>query len=924
LKAINLLCEYSLNPIGLDEKIPRFCWEVDIDNQEKFQSAYQILVASSREKIQNNNGDQWDSGKIKSKQSVNNIYEGMLLESGEKYFWKVIIWDENGEEGLSSNISTFEMGLLNPKDWEGYWIEQNEDEIKGPLFRKDFTIEKDIKKARVYVTGLGYYELHINGQKIGDKVLDPGWTDYDKRILYSAYDITTNLNKGKNTIGIMLGNGRYTPDEEFAKKTASVNSTHSLKVFGGKPVALLQINIEFCDGSKVSIYTDDKWKVASGPIIFNDIYQGETYDARLEKVDWDTANYDDSDWKNAVKVNQQPKGKLISQATFPTIKVSKTLYPKKIISPKSGVYVYDFEQNFAGWIRFNGIGKNGDKVKIRYSELINDDGTINTTPNRCADATDVYIFKGAEEEIYEPRFTYHGFRYVEITGFPGAPSLKNIEGKVVHTSVPETGRFFCSNDLINKIHNIIHWTQVSNLMSVPTDCPQRDERMGWMGDAQLVAEESMYNFNMVGFYKKWLADIRDAQREDGSLPGAVPPYWKRYPADPAWGTACMVIPWYVYLFFNDKRILEENYLMMKKWVGFLQSYSKDNIVLELGNFGDWVSPRHMFSVDTPLDLISTWYYYHDNLILGRVAKILGKEKEAKKFNEKAVKIKEAFNNRFFKENGYSGMQQDWQIKLMPIDTPEEKKEKIKQQLTKYFPFTSQTSNVLPLYLDMVPDNKKEQILDVLIQNIKVVYGNHLNTGIIGTRYIMDVLTNSGYSDLAYKLVTQTTYPSWGYMLKEGATTIWERWEYLADAGMNSHNQIMLGSVDTWFYKALAGINIDLSTPGFEEIVIKPIPVNGLDSACASLETIRGVISSKWQKVVGSINLEVIIPGNSKARIFIPKMNLVNLVIEEKDSVIWEDGEFKDGISGIISGNEEKNYVMLYVIPGTYNFTTKSK
>ena len=924
MKAINFLCEYSSNPIGLDEKKPRFSWEVEVNDQGKFQSAYQILVASSREKIQNNNGDIWNSGKVKSEQSVNNVYEGKPLESGEKYFWKVKIWDEKENEGLNSDLSTFEMGLLNLKDWEGYWIKQSDDEIKGPLFRKDFTIEKDIKRARAYVTGLGYYELRLNGQKIGDKVLDPGWTDYDKRILYSTYDITKDLNKGKNAVGIMLGNGRYTPDEEFVKKSASANSLHSIQVFGEKPVALLQINIEFCDGSKISIYTDNNWKVASGPITFNNIYDGEAYDARLEKEGWDIADYDDSSWENASKANPQPKGKLVSQTTFPIIKVSKILYPKKIISPKPGVYVYDFGQNFTGWVRFRGVGKKGVKVKIKYAELLNNEGMLNTVPNRCADATDVYIFKGTEEEVYEPRFTYHGFRYVEITGFSGTPSLKNIEGRVVHTAVPETGNFFCSNDLINKIHNNILWGQVSNLMSVPTDSPQRDERMGWMGDAQLVAEEALYNFNMVGFYKKWLADIRDAQQEDGSVPDVVPPYWPCYPADPAWGTACLVIPWYVYLFFNDKRILEENYLMMKKWADFLQTNSKDNIILKLGKFGDWCPPWHVHSVDTSLDLVSTWYYYYATLIVYRVAKILGKEKEAEKYNERAAKIKEAFNNRFIKEDGYSGMQYERYENLVPKDASEEEKERIKKRLSKSFTVASQTSNILPLYLDIVPDNKKDQILDTLIHNITVVHSNHLNTGIIGTRYIMDVLTKNGYSDLAYKLATQTTYPSWGYMLKEGATTLWERWEYLADTGMNSHNHIMLGTVDAWFYKVLAGINIDLSTPGFEEIVIKPIPVNGLDSAGALLETIRGVISSKWRKSIESINLEVIIPGNSKAKIFVPKMDLGNLVIEEGGSIIWKDGEFKDKMSGINSGNEEKNYVMFSVNPGSYNFITKSK
>jgi len=927
LKAINLLCEYSSNPIGLDEKKPRFSWEVEVNDQGKFQSAYQILVASSREEIQNNHGDVWDSGKVKSEQSVNNVFEGKLLESGEKYFWKVKIWDEKGKEGLTSDISTFEMGLLNPKDWEGYWIEQDDEEIKGPLFRKDFIIEKDIKRARAYVTGLGYYELRLNGEKVGEEVLDPGWTGYDKRILYTTHDITEGLKKGKNAVGIMLGNGRYSPDEEYVKKTASVNPLHSLQVFGEKPVALLQINIEFCDGSKVSIYTDNNWKVVSGPITFNDIFKGEVYNARLEKEGWDLPEFDDSEWEPAIKTDPQPVGKLVSQATFPPIKICKTLYPEKITSPKPGVYIYDFGQNFTGWVRFKGKAAEGTEVKIRYAELLADDGMLNTLPNRFADATDVYIFKGEGEEVYEPRFTYHGFRYVEVTGYPGTPSLENIKGRVVHTAVAKTGNFYCDNDLINKIHNNILWGQESNLMSIPTDCPQRDERMGWMGDAQLVAEEAVYNFNMVGFYTKWLADVRDAQLEDGSVPDVVPPYWSRYPADPAWGTACVTIPWYVYLFYNDLRILEKNYGMMKKWVDYLEDNAEDNVLQKLGKCGDWCPPWHVLSVDTPLELVSTWYYYHDTLVFSKIAAILGKEDISEKYEARAAKIKDAFNERFLEEDCYSGVQYEWYERMVSENASEEEKERRRERrerLSKTFDVESQTSNILPLYLNMVPEEKREQVKDTLLHNIQIVHHNHLNTGIVGTRYIMDVLTDIGYHELAYKLVTQTTYPSWGYMIKEGATTLWERWQYMAGAGMNSHNHIMLGTVDSWFYKALAGINLDLSSPGFEEIVIKPILLDGMNLASASLNTVRGVISSRWRKCKDSLTLEVVIPGNCMARVYIAVLDDADdFVISEDEKNIWFNGSFEEK-EGIVSGNREGDYVVFTVKPGSYKFVCKNK
>jgi len=938
LKAVNLLCEYTVNPIGLDEKVPRLSWEVATDNQGKFQSAYQILVASSRERLEHHQADLWDSGKVSSNQSVNNVYQGKPLQSKEKYFWQVRICDENGKEGLPSDLAFFEMGLLNPEDWQGYWITQGDKDIKGPLFRKAFTIQKDVKRATAYISGLGYYELRLNGQKVGDKVLDPGWTDYHKRILYSTYDITKNVRKGENAIGIMLGNGRYTPDKKYVEKMGKANPHHSLKVFGDNPVALFQVNIEYYDGSKMSVFTDNSWKVSPGPISFSEIYLGEAYDARLEKTGWDKPDYDDSDWQNAVKANPQPKGVLVSQATYPTIKVCKTIYPQKMTSPQPGIYVFDFGQNFAGWVRFRGQGKRGLTVKLRHAEVLDDKGMANTIPLLTADATDYYTFRGEGEEIYEPRFTYHGFRYVEITGFPGTPSLKNVEGRVVHSAVPETGNFFCANDLINQIHKNVLWTQLSNLMSVPTDCCQRDNRMGWLGDAAMENEEAHYNFRMAGFYKKWLADMRDTQKDDGSISDQAPSYWPHYyPADPTWGMACIIIPWYVYLFFNDRRILEENYDMMKKWIGFLKKNSIGNLLLGIAKYGDWVPPWHKHSVDTSVDLVASWFYYQSHLILCQIAEILGKDEEGKNYDQKAIQIKEAFNRRYLEGKELVKGDLLWYGKTpVPIDELTEgerallKNSEIAKKTDNWRRWSnartagSQTSNILPLYLDMVPEDKKDQVLKALIHNITIAHGIHLNTGIIGTRYVMDVLTKNGYADLAYNLLTQTTYPSLGYMIKEGATTIWERWEVLSGASMNSRNHPDFGTVDTFLYKVLAGINVDLSAPGFEEIVIKPIPVKGLPSAGASLDTIRGVISSKWYRGIDGIDLEVIIPGNTKAKIFVPKIGLENPVIVAKESILWEDKEFKKTVSGIHSGKEEKDHVVFSVDPGFYEFSAGTK
>ncbi len=878
----SLLCEYTSNPLGIDVSSPRFSWVLDHSERGQLQSAYQVLVASSRGNLEGDNGDKWDSGKTASGESINVLYEGSSLESGKTYSWKVRVWDKDKKMSPWSKVATFEMGLLNSDDWEGEWIEgkshgesTSSDPFQGTkkipygyLLRKEFSVDKDIARARVYVSGLGYYELYINGDKVGDSVLDPGWTDYKKRVLYSTCDVSKYLKKGENAVGIMLGNGRY------------------IKAYGyGSPRVLLQLNIEFTDDTSESIVTDNTWKTAQGPIVANDIYNGETYDARLEKLGWDTSFYDDSDWDEA-KIADGPGGKLVSQANFPPIKVTRIIQPRQITNPQPEVYVYDFGQNFTGWVRLCVNGPRGTNVSLRYAELLHEDGMINAVPNRGAKATDTYILKGEGEEVYEPRFTYHGFRYVEVAGFPGTPTLESIEGRVVHSAVEPVGGFVCSNSLINHIHRNVLWGQLSNLMSVPTDCPQRDERMGWMGDAQLSAEEAIYNFDMAGFYTKWLEDIRDSQAEDGSVPDVVPPYWSNYPADPAWGTACVVIPWCLYQYYRDERVLEQNYSVIKKWVDFLSTKSEDYIVSYF-KYGDWCPPAHVKPVDTPMELTSTWYYYHDALILSKIAHILGRPDEAEHYSQLSSKIKEAFNKKFLKDDHYAT--------------------------------GSQTCNVLPLFLDMVPEDKKQAVLKNLIDDIVVTHGAHLNTGIVGTRYILDVLTKYGQANLAYKLAVQTTYPGWGYMIREGATTLWERWEYLAEGGMNSHNHIVFGSVDAWFYKTLAGINIDSASPGFRRINIKPYIVGNLKYVSASIKTIRGMVSSSWTRRDNSLVLNVTLPVNSQAKVSVPKMGLESVIVKEDGRTIWKDDSYVEGMAGIIGADEDENYVTFDVGSGSYSF-----
>ena len=901
-KPSDLLCEYTSNPIGIDVPAPRFSWIPKHSERGKVQSAYRILVAGTPENLLNNIGDLWDSKKVKSGQSVNIEYRGKSLQSKTRCFWKVKWWDNAGQASSFSAAASFEMGLLAQDDWNAVWIGG------GDLLRNQFSIQGTIKQARVYVCGLGWYELRINGQKAGDHQLDPGLTDYQKSVLYSTFDITGLLKNGENAVGIMLGNGRYAQDwsgTPAVKDRLRPDKNASLKV-------ILQLEIQFEDGKTQRVLTDGTWKTSKGPIIKNDIYDGEIYDANLEKPGWDSFGYDDSNWKKA-KVVKPPGGQLVSQATFPSIKAIKTIQPVAVTSPSSNVSVYDFGQNFTGWVRLTVRGPHGTAVKLRFAELLQSDGMLNVTPNRTAKATDIYILKGEGIEVYEPRFTYHGFRYVEVTGYPGTPDLNTLQGIVVHSAVAPVGGFLCSNQLINRIHENVLWTQLSNLMSIPTDCPQRNERMGWLGDAQLVVEESIFNFDMAAFYTKWLRDIRESQKADGSVSDVVPSYWQRYPADPAWGTACVIIPWNLYLYYDDKRILEDNYRLMKGWVDYLTSINEQHLI-RFSKYGDWCPPGKIRSLETPGELISSWCYYHDTLTLSNIARVLGKSSDARKYAALSQSIKAAFNNEFLEEDYYAYNSKILD-KTLRFDFCSENDKKSLRKRVLY----DQTSNILPLYMDMVPENKISRVLQNLFENIEIMHDCHVGTGILGTRYILDTLTKYGRADLAYKLVTQTTYPGWGYMIKEGATTLWERWEYMAGGGMNSHNHIMFGSLDAWFYRVLAGIDQDASADGFRKITVKPHILGDLSYVSASVNTIRGLVSSSWQKEANALVLDITLPVNSETKVSLPLSGLKKPLVKEHDKLIYKDDSFTSGVSGIISAKRDEGYITFDVGSGVYSF-----
>ena len=864
LPPANLRCEYLKNPMGIDVREPRFAWVLAHTERGQKQTAYQVLVASSLELVNQDKPDQWDSGKTTSDDSTQVAYKGKPLASGKTYYWKVRYWDSAGNTSPYSASAEFEMGLLSRDEWKGQWVGADN------LLRKEVTLNGKVVRARAYVTALGYYELRINGEKVGSSVLDPAWTTYPARALYSTYDITAQLRTGKNALGAMLGGGWATlGGGEFAAPYK-------------EPALLLQVNIELAGGKTVSVASDNSWKGTKGPIVSDHVWDGEVYDARRELPGWDLPGFDDSTW-SAARTLEGSRGTLSAQM-MPPIRVVDSMVPVALTNPWPGVYVYDLGQNLSGWAELRVSGPRGAEVRLRFSELLYDDGMINRENIRDAKSRDIYILRGEGEEVYQPRFTYHGFRYVEVTGYPGTPSLDSLRGRVVHTAVEPTGSFMASKPLLNQIHKIIRWSDLTNLHSVPTDCDQRNERMGWLGDSQTSAEGMMLNFDMAAFYTNFTRDMRDVQGPDGTLTDTVPHRYGSRPADPAWGTAFPLICWYMYEQYGDRRILEENYEGLKKYVEFLRSRAPDN-VLRYSYYGDWVA-----LAKTPGALVSDFYYYYDTLLLSKMAAVLGNSADATSYAQLAAQIKDAFNQEFYdaKTGNYAN--------------------------------GTQTANALPLFLDMPPKDQRGGVAGNLVNDILYGHDTHLTTGFIGVRYLMPLLTQLGRSDLAYDLATQTSYPSWGYMAAHGATTLWEIWQNKTGPEMNSHNHHMMGSVDIWFFEALAGINVDAENAGYRHFRIDPQVVRDLTWASATVRTVRGNVTSSWTHAPGTITLEVDVPVNSSASVSIPKdLEMTELTVREGARVVWEKSRFVEGTPGITAAKYADGRVTFEVGSGHFAF-----
>ena len=852
MKIKNLTCELQNNPVGIDNLNPRFAWQLISDENGQKQTAYQIQVANSEDSF--NSPIFWDTGKIDSENSVQINYSGSPLESGKRYFWRVKVWDKNGNPTEFCNAAFFEMGLLKNEDWKGKWISlphRDKDHKPCPIFRKEISVGENVKSVRAYVSGLGYYELYFNNEKVGDHTLDPGATRYDKNALYVTYE-DLKIKSGKNVVGVMLGNGWL---NVYSDKTWNWDEAP----WRGQPRFILQIKVDYENGKEETFVSDETWKGADGPVVYNNIRDGETYDARKEKTGWLLPDCDDNDWENAVEA---PAPEKLSAQTLPPIKERKTHKPVSVNEVSDGKFIYDFGQNFAGRARIKVSCEKNTEIRIVYSELLKDDGDIDQSnidnfSEREFWQVDNFISAGKTEESFESRFIYHGFRYAQITSTKNI-KLLSVEGAVINTDLKSSGKFECSNELFNSIQKATLESYNSNFHSYPTDCPQR-EKNGWTGDAHLAAEAGLFNFNSELAYEKWMQDFADAQGEAGEIAAIIPTSGWGYEKfnGPAWDSAYPLIVWYLYLYKGNVEIIKKHYDNFKKYIDLLNSRTNGRGLITWG-LGDWVPPYgNEPDYTAPSAMTSTSYYYYDAVLMSKMAKILNKKDDEKMFTTLAEKIKKNFNSLYHDKE------------------------------TDLYAGASQTAQSCAVYQGLA-DNIGGA-LKKLVELIKL-QGNRLNVGILGYKWTMNSLSENGEHEIAYKIANRKDFPSWGYWLENGATTLLEDWR-----GTGSHNHIMFGDISAWFYKFLAGINPDSETPGFKKFIIKPMPTDDLNFVKAEHDSPYGKIKVHWTKENKNFNLSLEVPANTTAVVHLPEANSDNITVNgeaQKESVFTvESGKY---------------------------------
>ncbi len=887
---IRFRCEHLENPLGIDQTAPRLSWALEATGRSHRQSAYQILASSTPQQLEAGQGDLWDSTKIESDESVLIAYAGSSLTSRQPVWWKVRVWDEHARVSAWSGAQFFEMGLLKPDDWQAQWIELDQGELRdaepSPYFRKSFTLNAPIRRARLYASARGVYEARLNGSRIGDALLAPGWTDYRLRIQYQTYDVTALVQQGENAFGAMVADGWYCG--QLGWTLAPKYTRH----YGNRPQFLAQLEIEYVDGTRQIISTDGSWCATTGAILHADLYHGEHYDAQLERHGWDRPGFDAADWQ-APLVVERDAVKLVADRAEP-IRALETFVPVSITEHAPNCLIVDFGQNLTGWLRLEAQGAAGTEIRMRFAEILESTGGIYTENLRSARQTDTFVLAGDGLEVFEPHFTFHGFRYVQVTGYPGKLAPHAICARFVGSDTPLTGHFETSSELVNQLQRNIVWGQRDNFLSIPTDCPQRDERLGWLGDAQAFIRTASFNADVSAFFSKWMLDVVDAQSPEGAFSDVAPRLVDEADGAPAWADAGVIVPWTIYTHYGDARMLEQHWDAMERYMVYILEGNPDFLRRERlnNNFGDWLAvdgdnPTDAFGSQTPKDLLATAYWAYDADLMARIARVLGRSSDAQKYTALFTNIKAAFNAAYVKADG-----------TIEGDT--------------------QTAYVLALYMNLLPPGLRQSAATHLIRTLER-RNWHLTTGFVGVGYLCPVLTQIGRLDIAYKLLLNETYPSWGYSIRHGATTIWERWNGwteqagFEDPGMNSFNHYSLGSVGQWLYQSVAGIDFDPDKPGFKGIIIHPQPGGGLTQASAEYESVRGTISSAWSLESDQFSLQITIPANTSAKLYLPASS---------PEAISESGLALEQLSDIQLVQIEDGIALLELGSGSYSFVVR--
>ncbi len=920
----NLKCEYYVNPLGVDVMQPEMSWTLQSVKRGDRQTAYQVLVASSEAQLKANQGNLWDSGKVDSDESIQIMYAGHGLISSKQVFWKVRAWDMDGRVSPWSDEATWTMGILHPSEWNAQWIsaagaekygrsypgyertdfsrrddfahqypdagKTGEPDYSSLLARREFIVKPGLERAVIHVAGLGQYELSVNGKKVGDALFSPGWTDYHKTVLYDTYDITAMVRKGGNALGLFLGNGMYNIQPDPVRYVKFLNSFGPLKT-------IAELQLQYANGSVDTIGTDASWRVAPGPVTFNNIFGGEDFDGRLVEAGWDQKDFRlDSQWVPAVETSG-PGGILRGiTCAAPPIRAMQTLEPATIRKMSTDILVFDLGQNCSMMPRLSVSGPRGSCVRIIPSELLKPDGMVDRrscTQDGVRPAWWQYTLAGGGTENYFPRFFYQGCRYFQVELFPAKtcgelPKIKKLEGVVIHSSSVPIGTFETSNPLFNHIYWLVRWAQVNNMMSIMTDCPHR-EKLGWLEQTHLNGPSLRYNFDMAPLLRKVMHDMDDAQLKNGLVPNIAPEYFIAGSPDmnngfrnsPEWGGAFIMDAWQQYQFDGDTSLMRLYYGDMKRYVAFLGSSARNQIVTT--GLGDWydLGPKPPWGSQlTPVGLTATAFYERLSWILARTAALLGKPDEEKQYDQLATKIRMAFNKAYYH--------------------PE----------THQYASGSQCADSLALVMDLVENTNRSGVVSNLVADVRA---RGLTAGDVGYRYLLRALADSGHSALIYAMNNQSQKPGYGYQLKMGATSLTEKW----DGGVGSfgsQDHFMLGQINEWFYHDLAGIQCDPSGPGFKKIIIKPAVVRGLTSVHASYNSIHGMIESRWQ-IVGSRFLEsVSIPANTTATLYLPASGLQS---------VTESGSPATQASGVKFLRMDGKWAVFQLGSGNYKFVSNA-